>query len=150
MGLHPKYHTSQIGTRHDLDSSLAMSSHTLTATLAPPVADINEMFHVFVRTISGVLVATIAVAPDDFCHTLCLEITSLFKCNTGAFSLLVEDVILAHDDMVSERLSDVSNNVTILWHDEARGVSESMNGTSLSPLHRPNDYTDHSMDRMST
>jgi hypothetical protein len=74
------------------------------------------MFHVFVRSIDGELVAKVALAPDDFCHVLFLEITSLFECDDVAFSLFMGTRPLQHDDMVAEQLTASRCDVTVLWH----------------------------------
>ena len=84
----------------------------------------TDMFHVFIRSISGELVAKVALAPDDFCHVLFLEITSLLKCDSEAFSLLVGSRPLHHDDMVSEQLTASLCDITLLWHKAGLGTHD--------------------------
>ena len=83
-----------------------------------------DMFHVFLRSIDGELVAQVALAPDDFCHVLFLEVTSLFECDIATFSLFVGTRPLQHDDMVAERLTTSCCDVTVLWHTTVQGTRD--------------------------
>jgi hypothetical protein len=87
----------------------------------PPSSQGLDMFHVFIRSIDGELVAKVALAPDDFCHVLFLEITSLVKCDSVTFSLFVGTRPLQHDDMVAEQLTASRCDVTVLWHNTIQG-----------------------------
>jgi hypothetical protein len=90
--------------------------------LTSPSPQNTDMFHVFVRSISGELVSKVAVAPDDFCHVLFLEITSLFECDSKIFSLLAGSTSLDHEDMVSERLTTCTCDVILVWHETDLGT----------------------------
>ena len=92
-------------------------------TLSPSSKGI-DMFHVFIRSIDGELVAKVALAPDDFCHVLFLEITSLFECDNETFSLLLGTRPLHHDDMVAEQLTASLCDVTVLWHNAVLGTHD--------------------------
>ena len=102
--------------------------------MAPlPSPEDVDMFHVFLRSIDGELVAQVALAPDDFCHVLFLEVTHLFECDVATFSLYVGTRPLQHDDMISEQLTASCCDVTVLWHSTIRGTHAQETVDSSAP-----------------
>jgi hypothetical protein len=101
-----------------------MSLYSPFAMTLSPTSRGTDMFHVFIRSIDGKLVAKVALAPDDFCHVLFLEISFLLECDDEAFSLLVGTRPLQHDDMVAEQLTASLCDITLLWHKADLGTHD--------------------------